>query len=95
MVTVEDSSTVPIIATFYGIMIRLNFGDHNPPHFHAEYQGYKAAFSIESGVLIAGEFPLNACKLVKSWASKNQAALYKNWKKARALEPLERISGEE
>ena len=30
---------MPIISTFFGIMIRMFFDDHTPPHFHAEYQG--------------------------------------------------------
>ena len=32
---------MPEISRFYGIIIRMYFVDHNPPHFHAEYQGYK------------------------------------------------------
>ncbi|MDU3193191.1 MAG: DUF4160 domain-containing protein, partial [Finegoldia magna] len=33
---------------FYGIIIRMyNNGEHNPPHFHATYQGYNAVFSME------------------------------------------------
>lgn len=30
---------------FYGIIVRMyNNGEHNPPHFHATYQGYNAVF---------------------------------------------------
>jgi len=28
---------MPEISRFYGIVIRMYFGDHNPPHFHAAY----------------------------------------------------------
>jgi hypothetical protein len=63
---------VPIISTFYGIVIRMNFGDHNPPHFHAEYQGFQAAFDIAFGKLVAGELPTNAKKLVETWAKKTE-----------------------
>jgi len=86
---------VPIISTFYGIIIRMNFGDHNPPHFHAEYQGFQAAFEIGSGKLAAGEFPASARRLVEAWAKKNRSALLSNWKHAVAREPMERIPGME
>ncbi|MFW5856472.1 MAG: DUF4160 domain-containing protein, partial [Planctomycetota bacterium] len=28
---------MPEISRFYGIVIALFFGDHNPPHFHARF----------------------------------------------------------
>ncbi len=28
---------MPEIARFYGIVIKMFFEDHNPPHFHAIY----------------------------------------------------------
>jgi hypothetical protein len=37
---------MPIISTFFGIIIRMYFGDHNPPHFHVEFQGEKATFDF-------------------------------------------------
>ena len=45
---------MPIISLFYGIIVRMNFDDYNPPHFHADYQGYKAVFDIGSGKCLAG-----------------------------------------
>lgn len=47
---------MPEISRFYGIIIRMYFEDHNPPHFQAEYQGFKAEFKIETLELIAGTF---------------------------------------
>ena len=29
---------MPTISRFYGIVIFMNYNDHNPPHFHARYQ---------------------------------------------------------
>jgi hypothetical protein len=66
-------NSMPVISTFYGIIIRMNFVDHNPPHFHAEYQGFKAAFNIQTGKLAAGDFPTNAKKLVETWAKLHRA----------------------
>ncbi len=28
---------MPELSRFYGIVIRMYYNDHNPPHFHAEY----------------------------------------------------------
>jgi hypothetical protein len=41
---------MPTISMFFGIIIRMYFapGEHNPPHFHAYYNEYKASFSLES-----------------------------------------------
>lgn len=32
---------MPEICLFGGIRITMYYDDHNPPHFHAEYAGYK------------------------------------------------------
>jgi Domain of unknown function (DUF4160) len=40
---------MPVISYFFGIYIRMYHDDHNPPHFHIEYQGYEALMVIETG----------------------------------------------
>jgi hypothetical protein len=40
---------MPTISRFYGIVIRMYFSDHAPPHFHAVYSGEEAVIAIESG----------------------------------------------
>jgi hypothetical protein len=30
---------MPEISRFFGVVIKMFFDDHNPPHFHAEYAG--------------------------------------------------------
>jgi hypothetical protein len=37
--------TMPEISRFFGIVIRMYFDDHGPPHIHVEYQGQKAVFA--------------------------------------------------
>jgi len=39
---------MPEIVRFYGIIIKLFFSDHPPPHFHAIYGEYNRLFSIEN-----------------------------------------------
>lgn len=37
---------MPEISRFFGIIIRMFFDEHDPPHFHAEYQGSKGVFDF-------------------------------------------------
>jgi uncharacterized protein DUF4160 len=45
---------MPVISYFFGIYVRMYHDDHNPPHFHAEYQGHEAFVEIATGEVIAG-----------------------------------------
>ena len=79
---------MPEISRFYGIIIKMYFLDHNPPHFHAEYQGMVAEFNIHTLEIIAGTLPGRAKSLVIEWASVHKDELLANWQKARIQEPL-------
>jgi len=39
---------MPEISRFFGIIIRMFFDEHNPPHIHAEHSGNKAVFWLET-----------------------------------------------
>ena len=54
---------MPEITRFYGIIIKLFFGDHPPPHFHAVYGEHNALFSIEPLEMIEGDLPGRAKKM--------------------------------
>jgi hypothetical protein len=84
---------VPVISVFFGILIRIHFRDHNPPHFHAEYQGYQAYFGIEDGKIIEGEFPPKLTSIVRDWANEHRAELEMDWNLAQQRQPLNRIPG--
>lgn len=82
---------MPEIARFYGIIIKLFFGDHPPPHFHAIYGEHVAVFNIETLEMIEGDLPLRARKLVAEWASVYQTELKAIWdsQEFRQLPPLQ------
>lgn len=63
---------------FYGILIRMYYDDHNPPHFHAYYNNYEALinFNVE---IINGNFPKNKLKLVEAWCIIHKEELEANW----------------
>ncbi len=47
----------PTISTFYGILIRMFFNDHPPPHFHARYGEFEATVEISTLEILEGELP--------------------------------------
>lgn len=71
---------MPELCRFLGIVIRMFYEDHNPPHFHAVYGKYEASFSIDSLELISGEMPPRVKGLIIEWATLHQKELMKNWK---------------
>ena len=82
---------MPEISRFYGIIIRMYFNDHNPPHFHAVYGGSEAVVDINTLAVLAGRLPPRAMGLVVEWASLHRDELLADWQRARDSEPLERI----
>ena len=82
---------MPVISTFFGIMIRMYFGDHPPPHFHAEYQGEKATFAF-NGELLAGNISSpRARRLIREWTLLHRFELMVNWRNIEQGRPLNRI----
>ena len=59
---------MPIISRFFGITIKIHWKDHNPPHFHALYEKYRATFDIRTGNKIEGRFPKTGEKIIREWA---------------------------
>ena len=51
-------AAVPTISRFYGIVIRMYFEDHAPPHFHALYSGDEAVIAIVDGAVLRGRLPV-------------------------------------
>jgi len=79
---------MPQISQFFGIVIYMYYSDHAPPHFHAEYGGNEAVYTIDTLELIRGSLPRRAHGLVVEWASLHRQDLRANWIRARAGERL-------
>ena len=84
-------SDMPEVSRFYGIVIKVFFRDHPPPHFHAVYAEHQALYDIETLEVIEGELPRTAAKLVVEWATPNREALRRIWETQEFVEipPLE------
>jgi len=82
---------MPVVSRFYGLVIFMNYREHNPPHFHAKYQGYEVSVEIESGI-VKGQMPTRALKLLFEWAELHKSELLENWKLAEEMKALNEIS---
>ncbi len=82
---------MPEISRFYGIVIKMFYDDHEPPHFHVESAEHQAVVSIETLALIGGTLPPRALGLVAEWAALHQEELREAWQRAKNLEPAGRI----
>ncbi|OJV18346.1 MAG: hypothetical protein BGO21_22575 [Dyadobacter sp. 50-39] len=70
---------MPEISRFFGIIIRMFFDDHNPPHFHVEFQEHRATIDIKSVRLLDGSLPPKQLKQVQAWALLHQQELMENF----------------
>ena len=84
---------MPEISRFFGIVIRIYWNEHNPPHFHAEYGRFRAAYDIKTGDKIKGKFPRGAEKIVSNWARQYRKELLECWALARLRKIPKRIKG--
>lgn len=82
---------MPTISMFYGIVIRMYYDNHNPPHFHAFYGDSKAIFNLD-GELLEGSMPTSQIKLITAWTLIHKDELMANWQLAKNSETLYKIN---
>jgi hypothetical protein len=82
---------MPEISRFLGIVIRMYYADHAPPHFHAEYGDYEISVEIETGI-VTGRFPPRALRAVLEWRTAHTVELLEDWSLASCRLSLKRIA---
>jgi Domain of unknown function (DUF4160) len=86
---------VPTLSVFYGIVIRMYFADHAPPHLHAIYGSSEAVIALADGALLRGSLPPRALAMVREWTRVRRGDLLAAWDRCRRhadpgkIEPLE------
>jgi hypothetical protein len=86
---------MPYVSMFFGIIIRMFYNEHLPPHFHAEYQGAKGQFDFDGEMLEGNIKSKNALRLIKEWSVLRKIELKENWinienkKEISKIEPLD------
>jgi len=56
---------MPIISVFFGIVIRMFYKEHEPAHFHAEYQGQQGRFDFEGEMVVGNIQSRTALRLIR------------------------------
>lgn len=82
---------MPTISSFFGIVIRMYYREHVPPHFHAVYGSQDVAVSIETLEVLEGRLTRRALNLVLDWAEIHRSELLENWKLVVEHKPLKDI----
>ena len=82
---------MPEIARFFGIIIRMFYDDHNPPHFHVEFGDKKAVIDFRGNILLGDLGSRTALKLVREWIDLHQSELNEDWELARAGKQIKKI----
>ena len=82
---------MPEISRFFGIVIKMYFDEHPPPHFHAEYGEFKAVVDIQRLVVVGGYLPPRVLGLVVEWAAQHRSELLALWERAERMQPLGKI----
>ena len=72
---------MPEICRFYGIVIRMYYDDHDPPHFHAKYGEQEAVVRLMPIQILRGRIRGRALSLVIEWAVQHEVALYESWQR--------------
>ena len=89
----ERRMSMPVIARFYGVVIKMYFrqSEHNPPHIHAIYGEYIGAIDIRTSDMLEGDLPKRALKMVQEWVSQHERELMNMWETQEFTElpPLE------
>lgn len=83
---------MPEISRFFGIVIRMYFDDHQPPHCHVEYGDCQALVDINTLAILSGRLPPRAVGLVIEWATRHQKDLHDCWERAQHQLPPGRIA---
>ncbi len=78
---------MPEISRFLGIIIYMNWREHNPPHIHAKYGEFAITVEINS-LIVEGRFPKRALSHVIEWVELHKDELLAEWSLAQAGKQL-------
>lgn len=78
---------MPRIASFDGLVVKLYFNDHPPPHVHI-YAGrvghpcvQAARISIDTGDVVDGQLAPAKAAVVRDWWERHRDALRSDWQR--------------
>ena len=83
---------MPIISTFFGIIVRMFYDDHSPPHVHIEYQGQKAVLDFRGNIIKGQIKSRTALRLMREWIDLYGDELIADWELARSGKEIKKIT---
>lgn len=85
-------NVMPEICRFFGIIIRMFYDEHEPPHFHVEFQGNKAVFDFSGNIMHGNINSRTATKLVREWIDLRRKELEEDWALSKAGKQINKIA---
>ena len=82
---------MPIISQFFGLIIRMYYDEHNPPHVHVEYHGKKALLDFTGNIIHGSLNSKTATKLIREWIDLHFNELENDWELAKAGKDIKPI----
>jgi hypothetical protein len=83
-----EGKWLPIISQFFGIIVRMYYDEHNPPHIHVEYQGNKALFDFAGNIMRGTLDSKTATRLIREWIDLHGSELEQDWSLAKGGEQI-------
>jgi len=74
---------MPTISIFFGLIIRMYYKDHQPPHIHVQYQSNNAVIDILTGNMTEGNLSTPQLRYVQAWVEIHRDDLFANWELCR------------
>jgi hypothetical protein len=74
---------MPEISRFYGIIVRMFYDDHAPPHFHAAYAEHELQVGISPIRVLEGDAPGRVRSMALERAALHQNELLADWERCR------------
>lgn len=91
MIARQYGLSMPEVSRFFGIVIRMHYREHGPPHFHAIYGEHEVQIAIETLQILQGRLPPRALGLTIEWAGLHRGELMQDWDLAAAQQRLRMI----
>ena len=74
---------MPELSRFLGLLIKIQYSDHAPPHIHVWYgRQDRATVLIEDGSILEGDLPRPQLLCVGAWVYMHQNELLDAWERA-------------
>ena len=83
---------MPEVCRFFGIVIRMYFSDHSPPHMHVVHQGNKAVVDFDGNVIRGTIGSRTGLYLLRQWIELHRVELEEDWQLARSGQAIKKIA---